>query len=112
MQVEDITGVSFSSWGASKQQGHLSVGHGLFRKIVVYNEGMFAVVTEVLADGAGRVGSQELQRSGFRGSGGHDDGIFQSVVFFQDIHNVDNGGTFLTNSNIDAVELFVYVTCN
>jgi len=110
VEIKDVTGVSLSSWRSSKQQGHLSVGNSLFRKIVVYNEGMFAVVTEVLADGAGGVRCQELQRGGFRGSGGHDDGIFHSVVFFQDIHNVDNGGAFLTNSNIDAVKLFLKVT--
>jgi hypothetical protein len=110
MEIKDITRVGFSSWGSSKQQGHLSVGDGLFRKIVIYNEGVLSVVTEVLTNGAGGVRGQELKGSGLRGSGGHDNAIFHSVVFFQDIHNVDHSRSFLSNSNIDAVELFIYVT--
>ena len=103
VEIEDITRIGFSSWGSSKQQGHLSIGDSLFRKIVVYNQGVFAVVTEVLPDGAGRVRSQELQRSSLGGSGSHNNGIFHSIMFFQDIHNVNYSGAFLTNSNIDAV---------
>jgi hypothetical protein len=38
----------------------LSVGDGLFGKIVIDNEGVFAIVSEEFSDGATSIGSNEL----------------------------------------------------
>jgi hypothetical protein len=61
VEIEDITGVSLTTGGTSEEEGHLSVGDGLLGEIVVDDQGMLAVVSEVLTDGAARVGSQELE---------------------------------------------------
>jgi hypothetical protein len=61
VEIEDITGVSLTTGGTSEEEGHLSVGDGLLGKIVVDDQGVLAVVSEVLTDGAARVGSQELE---------------------------------------------------
>jgi hypothetical protein len=56
MEIEDITGVSLTTRGSSEEERHLSVSDGLLGQIVVDDEGVHAVVTEVLANGAARVG--------------------------------------------------------
>lgn len=61
VEIEDITGVSLTTGGTSEEEGHLSVGDGLLGEIVVDDQGVLAVVSEVLTDGAARVGSQELE---------------------------------------------------
>ena len=56
MEIENITRVSLSAWGSSEEEGHLSVRDGLLGEIVIDDERVLAVVTEVLANGASRVG--------------------------------------------------------
>lgn len=57
VQIEDITRVGFSTRGSSQQKGHLSVCDSLLGKIIIDNQGMFSVVSEVLTDSATRVRS-------------------------------------------------------
>ena len=61
VEIEDITGVGLTTGWTSEEEGHLSVSDGLLGEIVVDDQGMLAVVSEVLTDGAARVGSQELE---------------------------------------------------
>jgi len=64
MEVEDITWVSLTTGWSSEEERHLSVGNSLLGEIVVDDEGVLAVVSEVLTDGASGVWSQELERGG------------------------------------------------
>ena len=64
MEIEDITGVGLSAGGSSQKERHLSVGDGLLGEIVVDDEAVLAVVSEVLTNSAAGVGSQELEGSG------------------------------------------------
>ena len=57
----------------SEQERHLTVGDGLLGEIVEDDEGVFAVVTEVLAHGGSGVRSQVLQGSGVGSRGRHHD---------------------------------------
>lgn len=50
-------------------------------------------------------GSQELQRSGLRGGGGNDDGVLHGVVLLEGLDKLGDGGSLLTNGDIDTVEL-------
>jgi hypothetical protein len=71
MEIEHITWVGLSSGRSSQQQRHLSVSDGLLGEIVVDDQAMLSVVSEVFSDGASGVGSQELEGSGVRSSGGN-----------------------------------------
>lgn len=88
----------------------MSVGDGLFGKIVIDNEGVFAIVSEEFSDGAAGIGSNELQGSSFGGGGCNDDGVLHGVVASENLDQVGNGGTFLADSDVDAIELFLEVT--
>jgi len=57
VEIEDITGVGLTTWGTSEQEGHLTVSDGLLREIVVDDETVHTVITEVLTNSTARVGS-------------------------------------------------------
>lgn len=65
---------------------------------------MFAVVTEVFADSASGVGSQELQGSGLGGSGGNDDGVLQAVALVEQSDDVGHSRALLADGDVDAVK--------
>jgi hypothetical protein len=72
MEIEDITGVSFTTRGSSQKERHLSVGNSLLGKIVIDDESMLAIISEVFSNSATRVRGQELERSRVGGSSGND----------------------------------------
>ena len=104
VEIEDITGVGLTTGGSSEEERHLSVGDGLLGEIVIDNQGVLAVVSEVLTDGAAGVGSQELEGSSLRGGGGNDDGVLEGVVIAEDLHDVGDGRSLLTDGNVDTEE--------
>jgi hypothetical protein len=110
MEIENITGVSLTTGGSSQKEGHLSVGDGLLGQIVIDDKGVHAVVSEELSESTSGVGGDELEGSGIGGSGGNNDGILECVLLSEGLHDVSNGGSLLSNSDIDAVKLLVLVT--
>ena len=110
MKIEDITWESLTTGWASQEEGHLTVSDSLLGEIVVDDEGVLAVVTEVLANSATRVWGQELEWSGLRSGSGNDDGVLESIAVAEETHDVGNGGALLTNSNVDAVKRLGVVT--
>jgi hypothetical protein len=80
MEIEDITGVSFTTRGSSQKERHLSVGNSLLGKIVIDDKGVHAVVSEEFSKGTSRVGGDELEGSGIGGSGGDDNGVLEGVL--------------------------------
>ena len=110
MEIEHITGVSLTTWGTSQKEGHLTVSDGLLGQIVVDDKAVHAVVTEVLANSAAGVRGQELEGSGIGSSGSNDDGVLEGITISKEAHDVGDGGSLLTDSNVDAVEGLVGVT--
>jgi hypothetical protein len=105
VEVEDVTGVSLTSGRTTEKEGHLTVGNGLLGKIVEDDDGVLAVVTEPLTDGGTGERSNVLQGSGLRGSGGDNDGVLHGVVLLEGLDQLGNGGSLLSNGNVDTVEL-------
>jgi hypothetical protein len=88
VKIEDITWVSFTTWGTSEKQRHLTVSDGLLGKIVVDNETVHSVITEVFANSAARIWSEELQWSSVGGSGGNNNGVFKCVTLSEKSNDV------------------------
>lgn len=88
---------------------YLTVGNSLFRQIIINNQSVFAVVSEVFTHGATRVGSEILQGSGIRGGSRYDDGIFNGISVGQTFKNLSDSGPLLTNGDVDAVQLLFLV---
>ena len=104
MEVEHITWVSLTTGWSSEEERHLSVSDGLLGEIIVDNQGVLAVVSEVLANSASGVRSEELEWSGIGGGSGNDDGVLEAVSLLEESHDVGNGGSLLADSDVDAVE--------
>lgn len=49
--------------------------------------------------------SQELQRSGLGGGGGDNDGVLHGVVLLEGLDELGDGGSLLTDGDVDTVEL-------
>ena len=90
---------------SSQQQGHLTVGDGLLGQVVKDDQGVLAVVTEVLSHGGTREGSQVLQRSRVGSGSGDDDRVLHGVVLLQGLDELGDGGPLLSDGDVDTVQL-------
>lgn len=70
---------------------------------------MTAVVTEPLTHGATGERSNVLQGSSLGGGGSNDDGVLHGVVLLKGLDELSDGGTLLTNGDVDGVELLLLV---
>ena len=104
MEVEYVARERFTSRRTTEQQGDLAISNSLFRQIIVNDQRIFTAVAEVFAHCATSVWRQVLQCSRFRCSRYHYDGVSQRAVLFQFTHHVRDGGRFLTDSDIDALD--------
>lgn len=95
---------------AAEQQRHLAVGNGLLCQIIVDDQGVLAVVTEPLSHRATSEGSNVLERSGLGGGGSNDDGVLHGVVLLEGLDELSNGGSLLTDSDVNAVKLLGLVS--
>jgi hypothetical protein len=83
----------------------LSVGNGLLRQVIEDDQGVLAVVSEVFTHGGTGERSQVLQGSGVGGGGGDDDRVLHGVVLFQSLDQLGDGGSLLTDGDVDTVQL-------
>lgn len=49
--------------------------------------------------------SQELQRSGLGGGGSNDDGVLHGVILLEGLDKLGNGGSLLSDGDVDTVQL-------
>jgi hypothetical protein len=104
VEVEDVTGVGLAAGGTAEEEGHLAVGDGLLGEIVVEDDSVLAVVTEVLAHGGAGVGGKELEGGGIGGRGGHDDAVAHGLLLVELADELGDGGTLLADADVDAGE--------
>jgi len=109
VEVENVTGVGLTTRGTTEQQRHLTVGDGLLGQVIVGDNGMTAVVTEPLTHSATGERSNVLQRSSLGGGGSNDDGVLHGVVLLKGLDELSDGGTLLTDGDVDGVELLLLV---
>merc|ERR1740123_633296 len=110
VEVEHVSGVGLTTGRTPKKKRHLSVGHGLLGQVVEDDDSVHAVISEVLSHGHSGVGSEVLQGSGVRGSGGHNNRVLHSVSVSKPLDNLGDGRSLLTNSHIDAEQLLLGIS--
>src|SRR3990172_9737969 len=74
----------------------------MFGKIIINDQGMAAMITEILPDGATGIGGQKLEWSWVTGRCRHHDTVLHRSVIFQDFHHTGDGRAFLANGHIDT----------
>ncbi len=71
-------------------------------EIVIDDQGMLAVISEILADRSTGEGRQELHGSRIARGGRHDDAVFHGMVLFERLDDAGDGRTFLADRDIDT----------
>ena len=105
MEIEDISWISLSAWWSSKKKGHLSVSDSLLGEIIIDDESVLSTISEVLTNSASGIRSQELEWGGIGSGGSDDDGVFHGTEISEGLDDVGNGGSLLSNSNVDTEKL-------
>ena len=100
VQVEDVARVGLAARRTAQQQRHLPVGVGVLGEVVVHAQRVAAVVEEVLAHRAARVGRHELDRRGLIRGGGDDDRVFERAVFVECLRERDDGRHALADRDV------------
>ena len=90
--------------GATEEEGHLAVGDGLLGEVVVEDDGVLAVVAEVLSHGAARCRGRGTAGGGVGRGGGDNDGVVHGARLVERLHELGDGGTLLADGDVDAVE--------
>jgi hypothetical protein len=100
-----LAGVGLTSRRTAEEERHLTVGDGLLGQIVVHDNGVLSIITEPFTHGGTGEGSDVLERSGLGGGGGDNDGVLHGVVLLKSLDELGDGGSLLTNGDVDAVKL-------
>jgi hypothetical protein len=109
MQVEHVAGVGLAAWRATKQEGHLPVRPGVFREVVVNDQGVLALEHEVLAHRAPGVWGEVLDRRRVRGVTCYHNGVLHSPVFFKDRDGLGHLACLLSDSDVDAGQVAAFL---
>ena len=106
VQVEDVARISLAARRTTKQQRHLTVRYGLFRKVVINNQCGTASVAEELADGGARKRCVELHSGRVRSRCRNYDCIGHCAVTLERFGDVGHCTAFLPDCHVDAVNGF------
>jgi len=109
VEIEHIARERLTAWRTTQQQRDLTVGHRLLREVVINDEGVFATITEVFAHRAARISRDVLHRCGFRGRGGHHNGVRHRAGLFQLTDYVGNRGRFLSDGHVDTEHVLAFL---
>ena len=109
MEIENVARIGFTAWRTTQKKRHLAIGNSLLRQIVIYDDGVHAVVAEKFTHRNAGVRREILKRCRLRSGCSNNDGIFHRALFFQCTNDLRNGRTLLTDGNVDAVKLLRFV---
>src|SRR5581483_10815063 len=103
VQIEHVARIRLAARRAAQQQRYLAIRPGLLGEIVVDDQGVFAVVAEVLAHRTARVRRDELHRRRFRRRGRDDDGVRHRAVLLELAHDVGDRAGLLADRDVNAL---------
>jgi hypothetical protein len=95
--------VSLTTRWTTKQKGHLTVSDSLLGQVIINNQSVLGIVTEILSDGSTRVGCKKLKGSRIRCGGGNNDSILEGIMLFKGLDKLSYGRSLLSNGDVDTV---------
>ena len=102
MQVEDISGVGFTSRTSSEKKRQGTVGHSMLGQIIINNQNVLPLMHEVFRKRGRRIRCYILKRCRIRSGGTYHDAVLHGAMLLQRIDKTCNGRSLLTNRNINA----------
>ena len=90
----------------------MTVRRRLLGQVIIDDQCVLSLVTEVFAHGASRIGCDVLQRGRITRTGRYDDGVFHGTVFFEYRVDLSHRRLLLPASHIDTVNIRVLLSKN
>jgi len=109
VEIEDVARIGFAARRTTQKQRHLAIGHSLLRQIVINDDGVHAVVTEIFTHRNAGIRREILERCRLRSGCGNDDRIFHRALLFECADDLRNGRTLLADGDVDAIQLLRFV---
>ena len=121
MQIEDVARICLASRRTAQGQRHLTIRNSLLGQVIIDDQhvatvifgarrlAVLAGVDEVLAHCSTSHRSDVLQRSGVGSIRRNNDGLVHDAVLLERLHNACNRGSLLTDCNIDADDIGVFL---
>src|SRR6516162_8988823 len=104
MEVKHVARISFSPRRSLQDERNLSVGHGVFGKIVVNDQCIHAVVHEPFANCGPCKGGKVLVRSGISSWGSNNYGVGHCSRIFEGSDDPGDTGLLLADRDVDAIQ--------
>ena len=108
VQIEHVTGIGFTTWRTTEQQGELAIRHGLLGQVVINHQrvlgqlAFFALPHEVFGHGTTGIWRDVLHGSRGRRRSRDHDGVVHRTGLLEVFHHRGHGGFFLTHRHVDA----------
>src|SRR6185295_16008685 len=109
VKIEHVAGISFAARRAAQKQRHLAISDGLFRKIVIGNHGVHAVIAEVFAHRASRERCKVLHRRRIGGGRSNNDRVIERPALLEDLDELRDRRALLSDGDIDAIKLGAFI---
>ena len=106
MQIEYIARIGFSSRRSFEQQRHCAISDRVLGKIIVNDQYVLALIHKMLRHRAACVWRDVLQRRHIAGGCGNDDGVLHRLTLFQRLHQLRDGGFFLSDRDVNTNNIF------
>src|SRR5712692_10566720 len=106
MQVEHVAWIGLASGRAANDQRDVAVGFGVLGQVVIDDERVAPRLHELLTHRAARVGREVFERCRVRCACNYNDGMFHRAVFFQNGVRTGHRRVLLTDSHVDADQIF------
>src|SRR5690606_23846288 len=104
-KVEHVAWTSCTARRTTKQKRHLTISDSQLGKVIVTDQRVLAVVTEIFAHSSASERCQILHRSRVGGGRSNNDRVLQSAALFEDFHELRDGRALLADSDVDAEQL-------
>ena len=104
MQIKDVARIRFASGRALENERDLPVSDRVFRKIVIYNERVHAVIHEPLAHGGAGERREILIRRRVRRGRGNDRRVRHRAFLLENGERAGDVGILLADRDVDAIE--------
>ena len=102
MEIENVSRVSLTSRRTSNEQGKCTVSYRMLAQIVIYNEDISALFSEILSHSAARIRRNVLHGRTLGSRGGNYNRIFHCSRSLKILSELNHGSVLLTDSNIDT----------
>ena len=112
MEIENVTGICFSSGRTANKQGQCAVCNSVLTQIVINDEDVLTLLAEIFRHSTAAVRSNILQGRTFGRTCRNDDGVFHSSVAKKLACKLGNRRALLSDCDVDTDNVGIFLIDN